>query len=406
MTDADDITDADDTDSLTFDITVGANQPPTAVVGDDRTVAEGDNVTLDGSGSADPEEQPLTYAWTASSGITLSDDTAAMPTFTAPEVDGTNDYTFTLIVNDGVQDSAAASVTITVEDDTAPSFGADVDDQAEVEHIAMEALELPAATAGNGTLTYALACASGQTGCEGTPALPPGLSFDASTRTLSGTPTATGTTTLTYTVTDADDNTADTDTGTLSFDITVNANQAPTAHAGDDRTVAEGDTVTLDGSGSARSGGASRSPTRGRLRQGITLLDDDGSACPPSTRPRSTARPTTPSPSSSTTGCRTPPRRVSPSRWRTTAHRRSGRKWTTRPRWRTSPWRLSCCLKRRAATGRSPTHSLVSRGRPDAPALPRCLPASASMRRPAPSAGRPTRYRDRRRWTYTVDRRR
>ena len=211
-TDADDNVTASDAATLTFDITVGANQVPTAHAGDAQTVAEGDTVTLDGSGSTDPEEQPLTYEWTAQDGITLSSPTAAKPTFDAPEVDGTNDYTFTLIVNDGVQDSAAASVTITVVDDIAPSFGTVVDDRTEVAHIAMEALVLPAATGGNGDLSYALACASGATGCTGTPALPPGLSFDASTRTLSGTPTATGTTTLTYTVTDADDNNADTDT--------------------------------------------------------------------------------------------------------------------------------------------------------------------------------------------------
>ena len=251
VTDADDITDADDTGTLSFDLTVNANQPPTAVVGDDRTVAEGDLVTLDGSGSSDPEEQTLTYTWTAPEGITLSDAEAEQPTFDAPEVNGETEYTFTLVVNDGVQASDGASVTITVEDDTAPSFAKEVDDQTEVEHIAMADLELPAATAGNGTLTYALACAAGQTGCEGAPALPPGLSFDAATRILSGTPTATDTTTLTYTVTDADDNDADTDTGTLSFDITVNANQAPTADAGAAQTVAEGDTVTLDGSGSS-----------------------------------------------------------------------------------------------------------------------------------------------------------
>ena len=253
VTDADDNAADTDTGTLSFDIAVGANQVPIANAGDDRTVAEGDRVTLDGSGSTDPEGQTLTYAWTApsGSGITLSSPTTAKPTFDAPEVNGEADYTFTLIVNDGVQASAAASVTITVKDDTAPSFGTNVDDQTEVTHIAMEALELPLATGGNGTLTYALACASGQSGCEGTPALPPGLSFDVATRTLSGTPTATGTTTLTYAVTDADDNTADTDAGTLSFDITVSANQAPTADAGAAQTVAEGDRVTLDGSGSS-----------------------------------------------------------------------------------------------------------------------------------------------------------
>ena len=106
--------------------------------------------------------------------------------------------------------------------DTAPSFGTDtVADQAYTETVDIGSVELPLATGGNGTLTYALACASGATGCTGTPALPPGLSFDASTRTLSGTPTATGTTRLTYAVTDADDNTTDADADTLNFTITV-----------------------------------------------------------------------------------------------------------------------------------------------------------------------------------------
>ena len=44
----------------------------------------------------------------------------------------------------------------------------------------IEPAVLPAASGGDGTLTYALS-----------PALPSGLSFDAATRTLSGTPTAT-----------------------------------------------------------------------------------------------------------------------------------------------------------------------------------------------------------------------
>ncbi|MYD93508.1 MAG: hypothetical protein F4Y02_07415, partial [Chloroflexi bacterium] len=279
------VTDADaDTDSLSFNVTVNANQVPTADAGEDRTVTESDTVTLDGSGSSDPEEQPLTYAWSEPSGITLSSTTAAKPTFTAPTVSADTSYTFTLTVNDGVQDSVAASVTITVEDDDAPSFGTEVDDQAEVAHIAMEALLLPEATGGNGTLTYALACAAGAMGCEGSPALPRGLRFDAAARTLSGIPTATGTTLLTYTVTDAD---ADTDS--LSFNITVNANQVPTADAGENRTVTEGDTVTLDGSGSTDPEGQPLTYTW-TAPDGITLSDDTA-AKPTFTAPEVSSNP-------------------------------------------------------------------------------------------------------------------
>ena len=91
------------------------NQPPVADAGDDKTVLEGLTVTLDGSGSRDPEEQALTYTWTAPTGITLSDVHAVNPTFKAPLVDEDTVLEFSLVVNDGQIDSQPDIVRITVQ---------------------------------------------------------------------------------------------------------------------------------------------------------------------------------------------------------------------------------------------------------------------------------------------------
>nr|WP_253913141.1 Ig-like domain-containing protein [Pseudoruegeria sp. HB172150] len=95
------------------------NETPTANAGPDRTVASGATVTLDGSGSSDPEDDTLTYAWTQTGGdtVTLVDSTSASPSFAAPELDFNVDnltLVFQLIVDDGYTASAADTVTITV----------------------------------------------------------------------------------------------------------------------------------------------------------------------------------------------------------------------------------------------------------------------------------------------------
>ncbi len=78
-------------------------------------------------------------------------------------------------------------------------------------------LELPEATGGSGTLTYAL------TGPGDDGALPDGLAFDAGSRTLSGTPGTAASTELTYTVNDDNDATT-----SQTFTVTVNAGLALT----------------------------------------------------------------------------------------------------------------------------------------------------------------------------------
>jgi len=101
-----------------------ANQAPTANAGSDQMVASAtDPVTLDGTGSSDPDAgQTLTYAWTQTSGpdVALSDAAAAQPTFTARTLaagDADISLTFELTVTDDFSPAASSApdtVTITL----------------------------------------------------------------------------------------------------------------------------------------------------------------------------------------------------------------------------------------------------------------------------------------------------
>ena len=93
----------------------------TADAGEDQEVETGATVTLDGSGSSTLDSPTFTYAWTQTSGdtVTLSDAAAAMPTFTAPSV--RTDLVFSLVVNDGNDDSLADTVTVAVRPPLSPT---------------------------------------------------------------------------------------------------------------------------------------------------------------------------------------------------------------------------------------------------------------------------------------------
>jgi VWFA-related protein len=102
---------------------ISADQPPTADAGPDLSVNEGEIVTLDGTGSSDPNpEETLAYEWAQTGGptVVLSEPTAPQPTFTAPSVgpEGAT-LTFELTVRDGTG-SSTDSVAVLVNDVLAP----------------------------------------------------------------------------------------------------------------------------------------------------------------------------------------------------------------------------------------------------------------------------------------------
>ena len=88
----------------------------TANAGPDQEVEAGATVTLDGSGSSTTiENATLAYTWTQTDDgpkVTLDATSPAMPTFTAPSV--RTDLEFSLVVNDGTNDSVADTVSVAV----------------------------------------------------------------------------------------------------------------------------------------------------------------------------------------------------------------------------------------------------------------------------------------------------
>ena len=94
------------------------NAGPTANAGGDQTVKSGNTVTLNGSGSSDPDYGIPLFAWTQTEGdtVTLNDTTSATPTFTAPGVDDEKKtLSFQLQVTDNGGLTSTDTVQIVVE---------------------------------------------------------------------------------------------------------------------------------------------------------------------------------------------------------------------------------------------------------------------------------------------------
>ncbi|MDR7364669.1 Ig-like domain repeat protein, partial [Nocardioides marmoribigeumensis] len=123
-------------DSGSFTVTVEpANQPPTADAGGPYSVAEGASLSLDGTGSSDPDHDALTYSWDVDGDGTYGDATGPTPTLTWTQLedlgidDGPDSFTVTVRVSDGhghtdTSSGAALAVTNTAPTASGPASAA------------------------------------------------------------------------------------------------------------------------------------------------------------------------------------------------------------------------------------------------------------------------------------------
>jgi uncharacterized protein YndB with AHSA1/START domain len=219
------------------------NLPPTANGGPDQTVNEGDTVTLDASNSSDPDDGIASYLWnqTAGTPVTLSSATAVQPTFTAPDVGPSGEsLTFQLTVTDSGGLQATDVCTVTISSVNLPPVADAGPDQIVNEG---DTVTLDGSNSSDPDDSIASYLWSQTAGPPVTLADP-----SAAQTTFSAPVVGSGGASLTFMlrVTDGFGSEA---TDTCIVNIT-NGNLPPTADAGPDQTVDEGDTVTLDASNS------------------------------------------------------------------------------------------------------------------------------------------------------------
>jgi len=217
------------------------NKLPVADAGPDQSVNEGAATTLDGTASADPDGNPLTYLWTVPAGITLSSVTSNNPTFTAPEVSADTQYTFSLVVNDGQADSPADEVVITVKQVNKLPV-ADAGPDQSVNEGAATTLDGTASSDPDGNpLTFLWTAPAGITLSSVTSNKPTFTAPNVSTDTQY---------TFSLAVNDGIANSV-ADEVVITVKKQISSNKLPVANAGPDQSVNEGATVSLDGSASS-----------------------------------------------------------------------------------------------------------------------------------------------------------
>lgn len=217
------------TDSNTTKVTI-TNQAPTANAGVDQTITQGDEVTLNASGSKDSDGKIITYDWSESGTSLSSESKFSKSDFSV----GTHNITLTITDNGGA--SAKDSVTITVNSpaNKVPTI--------------TEVTASPSTVAKNAEVTLSATATDSDGKIAKYDWSEKGDSLGI-TNPLKLDNLSVGKHTIILTVTDDDG-----DTATKDVEVTVE-NQKPVADAGEDKNISQGHLVELDGSGSTDSDG-------------------------------------------------------------------------------------------------------------------------------------------------------
>lgn len=211
--------------------------PPNAEAGDDVTILLGETVTLDGSGSSDPEEAQLSFTWSinespSGSSAGIDNPMSEILSFT-PDVDGI--YQLSLMVSDG-ENSDTDEVIVTVRSN--PPVASIGEENMEV--VVGKEVMLDGSASNdpdNDDLTF-------QWNFESVPEGSNAMINDSQSEMATFTPDVVGDYVVSLTVSD---NSVD----PVKDEVTVIAiNELPEAVAGEDLEVFVGDEQTLDASSS------------------------------------------------------------------------------------------------------------------------------------------------------------
>ena len=216
------------------------NTPPVATAGADRSVAEEQSVTLDGSASSDPDGTVAAYRWRllGEGTIELTGANSAQASFTAPATTTSLVLTFELTVTDDAGASATDQVLITVEPvNTPPVADAGDDRQGFAGQVVM--LDGTGSSDLDGVIAqYAWSSDTASVSIE---------DADQSTaRFIAPDVEADTTIRVTLRVTDNEGASA-----TDAVQVTMAPNAAPVADAGADQSTDEGNTVILSAAASS-----------------------------------------------------------------------------------------------------------------------------------------------------------